>query len=214
MKLHLTVHEARRGTETFRVVRPARPPEHAALFDDAWWLNAHVDRDAALLIAGLWTLAAGSPRSLVHLPLRSPAPPAGSGRLDLVLLHHSLQLAPSRWKEVRGRLSPGRPRTVEVSLTEPAEEEYASPHHADNRDHFHQSVHAETLFMTGSATTFRLGAAAFLDVALNGPAHTDPHPDRAYGHSHYCASVRCDARWRDIHVAYREPPAPGEGPHR
>lgn len=205
VKLHLTVHEARRGTEAFRVVRPARPPEHAALFDDAWWLNAEVDRDAALLIAGLWTLAAGSPRTLVHLPLRGPTPPAGSRRLDLVLLHHSLQLAPSRWKELRGRLTPGRPRTVEVTLTEPAEEEYATLHHADDRDHFHQSVHAETLFMTGSARPFRLGAAAFLDVALRGPAYVDPYPDRSYNCRHYCATVRCDARWRDIHVQYREP---------
>ncbi|MFJ8164115.1 hypothetical protein ACIRBY_24730 [Streptomyces sp. NPDC096136] len=212
LKLHLTVHEARRGGESFRVVRPARPPEHAGLFDDAWWLNAYVDRDAALLMAGLWTLAAGSPRSLVHLPLRGPAPPAGSGRLDLVLLHHSLQLAPSQWKGLRGRLSPGRPRTVEVSLTAPAEEEYASLHHTENRDRFHQSVHAETLFMAGSAKAFRLGAAAFLDVAAGGPGYVDPYPDRAHRHSHYCASVRCDVRGRDIHVEYREPPAPGEGP--
>ncbi|MFE1788230.1 hypothetical protein ACFW7J_07510 [Streptomyces sp. NPDC059525] len=211
VKLRLTVHEARHGAGTFSVVRPARPPEHAALFDDSWWLNAYADRDAALLLAGLWTLAAGSPRSLVHVPLRGPASPAGSGRLDLVLLHHSLQLAPSRWKELRGRLSPGRPRTVDVSLAEPAGEDYASLHHTEHRDRFHQSIHAETLFMTGSAKAFRLGAAAFLDVAREGPAYVDPYPDRAYGHRHYCATVPCDARRRDIHVEYREPPAP-DGP--
>ncbi|MEW1638988.1 hypothetical protein AB0469_33650 [Streptomyces sp. NPDC093801] len=214
LKLHLTVHEARSGRESFRVVRPARTPAHAELFDDPWWLNAYVDRDAALLMAGLWTLAAGSPRSLVHLPLRGPTPPAGSGRLDLVLLHHSLHVAPSHWKGLRGRLSPGRPRTVDLRLAEPAEEDHASLHHAENRDRFHQSVHAETLFMTGSARTFRQGAAVFLDVARNGPGHTVAYPDLAYRHRHYCRNVPCDARFRDIHVEYREPPAPEEDPAR
>ncbi|MEU8437830.1 hypothetical protein AB0F18_34035 [Streptomyces sp. NPDC029216] len=212
MRLRLTVHEARRGSEGFRVVRPVRVPECAELFDDAWWLNAYVDRDAALLMAGLWTLAATSPRSLIHLPLRGPAPPAGSGRLDLVLLHHSLQLAPARWKDVRRRLSPGRPRTVDLVLAEPAESEYASLHHTENRDRFHQSVHAETLFMTGSAAAFRRGAAVFLDVARNGPGHVVAHPDRAYRHRHYCRTVDCDARFRDIHVEYREAPAPEDPP--
>ncbi|MCX5375169.1 hypothetical protein [Streptomyces sp. NBC_00091] len=199
--LHLTVHRARHGTGTVKVVRPARPVERAELLDDTWYLNAYVDQDAAVLMAGLWTLAASSPRSLIHLPLRgAPAPRAGSRRLDLVLLHHSLQLAPSRWKELRGRLGPGRPQTVDVLLPEPGEVDHAAMHRADNRDRFHQSVHAETLFMTGSATVLRQGAEVFHEVARQGPGHTDTRT--GYRHAHYCRSVDCDARFRDIHVEY------------
>ncbi|MET8081889.1 hypothetical protein [Streptomyces sp. NPDC005303] len=39
-------------------------------------------------------------------------PEDGKHQLDLVLLHLSLQFVPSQWKEVRGRLGPGRPQTV------------------------------------------------------------------------------------------------------
>ncbi|MFJ9041100.1 hypothetical protein ACIRF8_31590 [Streptomyces sp. NPDC102406] len=35
-------------------------------------------------------------------------------------------------------------------------------HYADNRDLFHQHLHAETLFMTGSAKVFRETARHFL----------------------------------------------------
>ncbi|MFF5704111.1 hypothetical protein ACFY7H_16630 [Streptomyces sp. NPDC012794] len=204
-KLRLTVHHVRHGTGTVRVVRPARSPACAELLDDSWYLNAYVDQDAAVLMAGLWTLAASSPRSLVHLPLRGGPAPAGSRRLDLVLSHHSLQLAPSRWKELRGRLGPGRPQTVEVLLPEPGDVDHAAAHRADNRDRFHQSVHAETLFMTGSATVFRQAADVFHEVARLGPGHTTAFPP-GYRHGHYCRSVHCDPRFRDIHVEYRDGP--------
>lgn len=204
-KLQLTAHHARVGTGTVQVLRPARPVAGAELFDDVWYLNAYVDQDAATLMAGLWTLAATSPRSLVHLPLRGgPAPAEGSRRLDLVLLHHSLQLAPSRWKELRGRLGPGRPRTVDVLLPEPDPALDTAAHRAENLDRFHQDIHAETLFMTGSATVFRQAADVFRQVARNGPRHGPAVPGRR--HSHYCESVRCGPRQRDLHVEYHDAP--------
>lgn len=199
MEFPVTVHRARLGPQEFRVVRPARPPEHAVLLDDGWFLNAYVDEAAARLMAGLWKLAAASPRSLIHLPLRrAGVPEAGARPLDLVLLHHSLQFAPSRWKQLRGRLGPGRRQSVTVPASDP-ETDHAALHHAENRDLFHQHLHAETLFMTGSAKVFRETAGAFREVADHGPRHArDGSPGR-----HYCATLRSgDDGAREIHIEY------------
>ncbi|MFI1282404.1 hypothetical protein ACH4U5_16905 [Streptomyces sp. NPDC020858] len=212
MEFPVTVHRARLGPQEFKVVRPARPPEHAVLLDDGWFLNAYVDEAAARLMAGLWRLAATSPRSLIHLPLRRGAgtgaaagtSEAGARPLDLVLLHHSLQFAPSRWKELRGRLGPGLRRSVTVPASDP-ETGHAALHHAENRDLFHQRLHAETLFVTGSAKVFRETAGAFREVADHGPRHArDGSPG-----GHYCARLGSgDDGARDIHIEYsdaREP---------
>ncbi|MET9882906.1 hypothetical protein ABZZ20_07015 [Streptomyces sp. NPDC006430] len=200
MKLHLTLHEGRLGPARYQVVRPARPVERAVVCDDAWYLNAFVDAEAARTLAGLWTLAATSPRSLVHLPLRVPGPAAGPRRLDLVLLHRSLQFAPSGWKELRGRLDRGRPRTVTLPAPPPQPRTDRPPvrRRAHHRAVLHQHIHAETLFLTGSTELFREGAEVFRDVAEHGPAHTRT-PAR---HGHYCASIRGAARTRDVHVEY------------
>ncbi|MFB7243522.1 hypothetical protein ACFCYX_13775 [Streptomyces populi] len=211
MRLPVTVHRARLGATEFRVVRPARPLVRAVLLDRDRYLDIRLDEDAARRIGGLWTLAAASPRSLVHLPMRgnrSPSgepPESGTRPLDLVLLHHSLQFAPSRWKEVRGRLGPGRPETV--TLSGPAEGDglvidHEARHHRENRDLFHQHVHAETLFMTGSAKVFRETARHFLDVARHGPGHAPAGPE----HPHFCTEFHsCDGTLgdaRELHVEY------------
>ncbi|MER5935319.1 hypothetical protein ABT123_34745, partial [Streptomyces sp. NPDC002054] len=104
MKIPITIHQARLGSTEFKVIRPARPLVHAVLIDHDRHLDAYLDQDAAQRIGALWKLAASSPRSLVHLPMRGNRPPSrelpedGTRQLDLVLLHHSLQFAPSRWK--------------------------------------------------------------------------------------------------------------------
>ncbi|MGW3323202.1 hypothetical protein [Streptomyces virginiae] len=214
-KLSVTIHRARLGPVEFKVIRPARPPVRAVLVDRDRYLNAFLDQDAARLIGGLWTVAASSPRSLVHVPMRAhhaPAhgwPEAGARRLDLVLLHHSLQFAPARWKELRARLGPGRPRTVTLPVPapppaggSPADDE--ARHHRENRDLFHQHLHAETVFMTGSAKVFRATAHHFLDVARHGPGHVAAHRrDR-----HFCTRLHADAGIlgdaREIHIEYCE----------
>ncbi|MFD4918479.1 hypothetical protein ACFWNR_35410 [Streptomyces virginiae] len=215
MKLSVTIHRARLGPVEFKVIRPARPPVRAVLVDRDRYVNAFLDQDAARLIGGLWTVAASSPRSLVHVPMRgnhAPAhgwPEAGTRQLDLVLLHHSLQFAPARWKELRARLGPGRPRTVTVPVParspaggSPAVHE--TRHHRENRDLFHQHLHAETLFMTGSAKVFRATADHFLDVARHGPGHAAAHPRNP----HFCTRFHADAKIlgdaREIHVEYCE----------
>ncbi|MEU7603873.1 hypothetical protein [Streptomyces sp. NPDC041003] len=209
MHVHLpvTVHQARLGPREFQVVRPARPPRRALLLDEGPYLNAYVDDEAARLLAGLWSLAATSPRSLIHVPLRPTgvgSPEPGARPLDLVLLHHSLQFAPSRWKELRGLLGPGRRRSLSAPASEP-EVDYEALHHAENRDHFHQHLHAETLFVTGSAKVFRETAGAFREVARHGPAHV--RDTTRLGH--YCArlhsgDMRTGTRTREIHIEYTD----------
>ncbi|GGS19770.1 hypothetical protein Snoj_20320 [Streptomyces nojiriensis] len=213
MKLAVTVHHVRLGPVEFKVVRPAEPPARAVLLDRDRHVDACLDQDAAYLIGGLWTLAASSPRSLVHLPIRgnhAPArglPEAGARQLDLVLLHHSLQFAPARWKELRARLGPGRPQTVTLTVSgpaltgaSPAEDE--ARHHRENRDLFHEHLHAETLFMTGSTKVFRATAHHFFDVARYGPGHMAAHPR----HGHFCSELHTTAgvlgAAREIHIEY------------
>ncbi|MFE9045278.1 hypothetical protein ACFYOG_30765 [Streptomyces sp. NPDC007818] len=211
MSLPVLVHRSRKGPEEFRVIRPAEPLTRAALIDHDRYLGAYLDGSAARGIAELWLLAARSPRSLVHVPLRANgrpdrAVPGGAGSpLDLVLLHHSLQFAPSDWKRVRGRLGPGRPQTVSLPEAEGAAPavDHAARHHRENRDLFHQHVHAETLFMTGSTKVFRESAQHFLTVSREGPLHT---PDD-HGSTHFCTRLYGNAGIlgkdaRELHIEY------------
>ncbi|MFC4111882.1 hypothetical protein [Nonomuraea zeae] len=178
------------------------------LIDHDWHLDAYLDQDGAQRIGGLWMLASRSPRSLIHLPMRTNRPPAGETtgrRLDLVLMHHSLQFAPSRWKQVRGCLGPGRPQTVDLpqaGRTEAVPADHQARHHRENRDLFHQRLHAETLFMTGSAKVFRETAGLFLDVAGKGPGHVPLHPNAA----HFCIELHSNDGFlgnaREIHIEY------------
>lgn len=213
MKVPVVIHQARLGADDFRVVRPARPLTRAVLVDNDRYLNAYLDQEAARTVAGLWALAARSPRSLIHLPLRANRPPAGDVsdgagfQVDLVLLHHSLQFAPSRWKQVRGRLGPGRLHTVGVPDAELDEvltdADYEARHHRENRDLFHQRLHAETLFMTGSAKVFRQTARHFLDVARKGPGYAPVHAGR-----HFCTELHSNdgvlGDAREMHIEYCE----------
>lgn len=211
MKLSITIHQARLGPEEFKVIRPARPLVHSVLVDRDRYLDAYLDQDAAWRIGGLWTLAASSPRSLVHLPMRANRGPShqvpedSARQLDLVLLHHSRQFAPSRWKEVRRRLGPGRQQTVTLPTPDPADEaasDHGARHHKENRDLFHQHLHAETLFMTGSARVFEDTARRFFDLARTGPGYVPVHPRRP----HFCTELHSNdgvlGDAREIHIEY------------
>jgi hypothetical protein len=107
-----------------------------------------------------------------------------------VLLHHSRPFRPHHWKRLRARLGDGAASTVRV----PRDDRAADP---AARDLFHQHLHAETLFMVGSAPVFRATAGRFFDVAEQGPL----------ADGHYCAEFHRHDRVlgdaREIHVEYR-----------
>ncbi|MEU6314772.1 hypothetical protein [Streptomyces sp. NPDC047014] len=211
MDIPVTVHHARLGPRAYQVVRPARPLEHAALLDTGHYLNAYLDQAAARTVAALWHLAAASPRTLVHLPLRPPgtgSPEAGGPRpLDLVLLHHTLQFAPAHWKELRRRLGPGTRRTMSPPARAAAEPDRTTVHHAGRRDVLVEHTHAETLFLTGSAKAFRRTAGVFHEIADNGPAHWRDPARRG----HCCARLDPGGpHARELHVEYAESAEFGE----
>lgn len=80
--------------------------------------------------------------------------------------------------------------------------DYAARHYRENRDLFHQHLHAETLFMTGSTKVFRETARHFLDVARKGPGYTPVHPS----YPHFCTELHSNdgilGDAREIHIEY------------
>lgn len=192
----MRVHKVRLGGSEVRVVRSAPGPGATglALRDDGHWLSMYADREGADRLAALWALAARSPRSLVHLPLRdSPAPRDGAGdgepvALDLVLLHHSLQFPTSSWKEVRARLGAGTPHTVSLpddDLPDADAVDHERRHHRTYRDRLGFDVAAHTLFVVGSSTAFREEGAALRDFASRAAAHRRRYP----ASPHFCVEL-------------------------
>ena len=208
------VHRARLDGQEFRVIRPARPVARATLRDRDTVFDLDVDAGAAVQLGLLWALAGRSPRSLVHLPLRANPLPAelaedpAQPRLDLVLLHHTLQFPPSRWPQLRARLGAGSPQTArlrDADAPDDATVDRAARRHRENRDRFHQHIHAETLFITGSAALFRQTARRFLRLAADGPGYLTRYPNA----QHYCEEFhRGDGvlaeTARQIHIEYTD----------
>lgn len=210
MQIKVTVHRVRLGSDEFRVIRPAEPIDGAAVLDDDRWVHLYADMDWARRVGVLWLLAARSRRSLIHLAPRGALPDehadAGLPPLDLVLLHHSLQFAPARWKPLRSRLGRGRPHTVDIPETDLPDPAVPNParHHRENLDLFAEHLHADTLFLVGSAEVFRRTADRFFDVATKGP---DPSVTRH--RDHYCAELHpgdgvLGRTARRFHVVYHD----------
>lgn len=201
----ITVHRVRAGADEYRVVRAAQRPGWLALRDEYHWVTLYADRAGLSRLLALWALAARSPRSLVHLPLRAapfpsgaPSAPAFDGApvlLDLVLAHHSLQFRPSAWKGLRSRLGPGRPGTTGTPAADfPASSPTAGRrHHRDHHDHLRFDRAARTLFVTGSAPAFRDHGRQLLDLLAEAPArHHRGQSSALIGHE--CAELAPEPR--------------------
>ncbi|MER7756303.1 hypothetical protein [Kitasatospora sp. NPDC097643] len=198
MKLRTKIHRVRLGRDEYRVVTAAPQAGRAVLYDGDWSMQMYLDRQGAQDLAAAWALAARSRRSLVHLPLRAADGPAGlpwdigpDGRLDLLLVHHSLGLPPSRWKEIRARLGTGTPHTADVPATDFPPEE-AIDHDRRNftgwLDELRFAGAAHTLVVTGSATAFRWTGSWLHSLSREAPAFQHHH-GRSPG-SHYCITLR------------------------
>lgn len=206
------VSSVRLGKDTYRVIRPARPMAHAPLYESRHGAQLTVDKTAAKELAIAWWLAARSPRSLVYLPLRSSEASCGEGyggpKLDLVLLHHSLQFPVSQWKSVRARLKNSAPQTIKPPTnTFPTFEPQAHREwsHQGYRDHLRWDITADTLFLVGSRHAYELEGGQLRELAEDCPAHLAESPG-----AHCCAEVNIgrmklsypDGRspWADLHV--------------
>lgn len=210
LRVKIAVQRVRLGGEEFRVIRPAAPLNNGALYETGDRYEMYVDRTDGRRIGTLWLLAARSPRSLVYLPMRATPTAPGTGwrdekPLDLVLAHRSVQFRPSRWKQLRERISAGnaprelRTASVPESDVLPDQEiDYAAPSDQRSWDLLRQRVHAETLFLTGNTKAFREAARHVFAVTKEGPpaAATElylPGPGCNY---HACRGLFA---WEDLH---------------
>ncbi|GAB2591054.1 hypothetical protein GCM10027168_25430 [Streptomyces capparidis] len=183
LRVKVVVQRVRLGGEEYRVISPARPLRNAAIYQTGHSFDMYVDRADGHRVGALWLLAARSPRSLVHLPMRATAGIAPGTAyedeepLDLVLAHRAVQFRPSRWKRLRERLAAGNaPRELrtagvpERDLAGGAEEiAYAAPSDPVRPNLLRQHIHARTLFLTGCSGAFRQAAAHIFAVTRDGP---------------------------------------------
>ncbi|NEB00022.1 hypothetical protein [Streptomyces sp. SID13726] len=174
MRLRLTEFRPRLGPHEHRVVQPRQPLRHTSLHAPEPVGMILGDHDGLNRLAGLFSFAAYSRRTIVHVPLRDGVPPdEGWGQLvDLVLVHHSYGLRPSKWPELRHTLKAGRPlsvRTDEARTERDAEGWRGRCGRTDFRDDLRHTTHARTFFLFGSRDVFAEAATALAYAAGWGP---------------------------------------------
>ncbi|MFF5018560.1 hypothetical protein [Streptomyces sp. NPDC001165] len=174
MRLRLREFRFRTGPHEHRVVQPRWPLRHTSLTapDPIGMLRG--DHDGLNRLAGLFSFAAYSRHTIVHLPLRDGVPPdEGWGeRVDLVLAHHTLGLRPSQWPELRRKLRNSSPLTVRTDEARTARDAVswrARRERADVRDELRHITHARTFFLFGNRDVFAETATDFAHAAGWGP---------------------------------------------
>ncbi|MGW1745963.1 hypothetical protein ACWCRD_10185 [Streptomyces sp. NPDC002092] len=174
MRLRLREFRPRAGPHTYRLVQPRRPLRHTSLRapDPIGLLLG--DHDGLSRLAGLFSFAACSRRTIVHVPLRDGVPPdEGVGELvDLVLAHHSLGLRAGQWPELRRRLRQGTPLTVRTDEARTARDAAAwraRQERAGFQDAPRHATHARTLFFFGDRDPFADIAVRLAHAAGHGP---------------------------------------------
>ncbi|MGW0585202.1 hypothetical protein ACWD25_57165, partial [Streptomyces sp. NPDC002920] len=165
MRLRLRQFRPRTGPHEHRVVQPWQPLRHTSLRAPEPIGLLLGDHDGLNRLAGLFSFAACSRHTIVHVPLRESLPPdEGVGELvDLVLAHHTLGLRPSRWPEVRRKLVNGAALTVRTDEARTARDAASwreRRDRADFRDELRHATHARTFFLFGSRDVFAEAAAA------------------------------------------------------
>ncbi|WP_067537618.1 hypothetical protein [Nocardia crassostreae] len=201
------VSTVRLGRDEYRVIRLARPIEHAPLHDGYLGVQMTVDKAAAMTVSMAWALALRSPHTIVYLPLRRNEfecdlyyATGNEPRLDLVLLHHSLRFRTSRWKDVRAKLGSGHPHTVVcrgLPGADDLEAEFAARHHREFKDVLRYDITADTLFLVGSRTAFELEAHHLRSLVEECPRHMHEQPE-----THCCAEISVAGMRQWLHVEY------------
>lgn len=177
MQLRLREFRPRSGPHQHRIVQPRQPLRHTSLRAPEPIGLLCGDHDGLNRLAGLFSFAACSRHTIVHVPLRGGVPPAeGVGELvDLVLVHQSYGLRPSKWPALRRAPGGGVPLTVRSDEARTARDG-ASWHrraaHAGFRDVLRHTTHARTFFLFGSRDVFAMTAMSFARAAGLGPRRT------------------------------------------
>ncbi len=175
MRLRAREFRPRTGPYAYRVVQPRDPLRHTTLSDPLHgWGYLMGDHDGLSRLAGLFSFAAFSRHTIVHLPLRhGPPRDFAPGRpVDLVLAHHSLGLRASAWPRLRRRLAHGTELTVRTDEQRTAAHATAWTErleHPDSRDWLRPASHAGTLFLFGSRDVLADASVVLACAAGFGP---------------------------------------------
>ncbi|MEV7971952.1 hypothetical protein [Cellulomonas sp. NPDC089187] len=175
----------RRGREEFRVARiplTGRLVERQSCDSD---LVGGFGADAARRLAVGWALAARSRQTLVYFPiapevtrdgrLRNPLPEGRSDapNVDLLLVPRG-RLRPSRWPEIRSRLGPGTPTTIDL----PEDAFQVTEEASERADRLSATRHARTLIVTGTGAAFADSLGPLTTLAEDLPAAAARHPEQ------------------------------------
>ncbi|WP_405764433.1 hypothetical protein OHU34_02800 [Streptomyces sp. NBC_00080] len=174
MRLRLQQFRPRTGPHEHRVVQPRNPLRHTSLSAPEPIGLLLGDHDGLNRLAGLFSFAAYSRHTIVHVPLRdSLRPDEGFGTpVDLVLVHDKLGLRPSKWPELRRRLVNGTPLTVGTDEERTARDAAGWRERgtrADFRDELRHATHARTFFLFGNREVFAETATSLAHAAGWGP---------------------------------------------
>ncbi|MFF3711993.1 hypothetical protein [Streptomyces phaeochromogenes] len=181
MRLRVDEFRPSAGRYAFRVVRPRPALRHTTLSDPLrGWGYLVGDHDGLARLAALFSFAAYSPHTVVHVPLRDSVPRtyAPGTPVDLVLAHQSLGLRPSSWPSLRRGLTRGTPGTVRTDERRTADHAAAWQARWEQRwerldpvDRIRPAVHARTLFLFGARDTFASSSVQLEAAAGFGPRH-------------------------------------------
>ncbi|MFB7370457.1 hypothetical protein ACFC0D_11525 [Streptomyces sp. NPDC056222] len=181
MRLKCREFRPRTGPHAYRIVQPWHPLRHTTLNDPLGegWGYLLGDHDGLSRLAALFSFAAFSRHTIVHVPLRESLPRtyAPGTPVDLVLAHGTPGLRPSAWPQLRARLrTGGTPLTIHTDESRTAA--HAAAWEAEwERRHWRASewlrpaVHARTLFLFGGRDVFSAAATTFEAAAGFGPLH-------------------------------------------
>ena len=171
MELRLRQFRPRTGPHEHRVVQPGQPLRHTSLRDPASYGMLMGDHDGLSRLAGLFSFAAYSRHTIVHIPLRGCVPPdEGCGELvDLVLARPETGLRPSKWPELRRALGRGTPLTVRTDEARTERHARAWRERPYDRGLLRHTTHARTYFLIGDRDVLASAATAFAYAAGWGP---------------------------------------------
>ncbi|WP_037682414.1 hypothetical protein [Streptomyces griseus] len=174
MRLRLRRFRPWIGPHEHRVVQPGQPLRHTSLRAPEPIGLLLGDHDGLNRLAGLFSFAASSRHTIVHIPLRDGAPPdEGVGELvDLVLAHRALGLRPSAWPRLRRKLVNGTALTVrtdEARTARDAASRRERRERAGCRDELRHATHARTFFLFGDRDVFAEIAMDLAEAAGRGP---------------------------------------------
>ncbi|MBK6014896.1 hypothetical protein [Streptomyces sp. MBT53] len=171
MELRLTQFRPRIGPREHRVVQPRTPLRHTSLRDPAPYGMLMGDHDGLNRLAGLFSFAAHSRHTIVHVPLRDCVPPdEGCGELvDLVLAHPEAGLRPSKWPELRRALRHGTPLTVGTDEARTERHARAWLERPYDREELRHTTYARTYFLIGGRDVLASVSTCFAFAAGWGP---------------------------------------------